>query len=141
MFTQLVESKPAGKRSKTGTVVSFVAHYGLILVVLYTSAEAADVDARPRDEKITFVQPKTVEPVKPKPPELIAAPLPTRAPSAFVAPIEVPSVLPDIDLTHAPTDPNTFRVKPQSAYYLVCPEVIADRPAVAAFRKWLLAQI
>ena len=34
-----------------------------------------------------------------------------------------------------------FRVKPQSAYYLVCPEVIADRPAVAAFRKWLLAQI
>jgi LysR family transcriptional regulator, glycine cleavage system transcriptional activator len=34
-----------------------------------------------------------------------------------------------------------FRVKPQSAYYLVCPEVIADRPAVAAFRKWLLAQV
>jgi LysR family glycine cleavage system transcriptional activator len=32
-------------------------------------------------------------------------------------------------------------VKPQSAYYLVCPEVIADRPAVAAFRKWLLAQV
>jgi LysR family transcriptional regulator, glycine cleavage system transcriptional activator len=34
-----------------------------------------------------------------------------------------------------------FQVKPQSAYYLVCPEVIADRPAVAAFRKWLLAQV
>jgi len=33
------------------------------------------------------------------------------------------------------------RVKPQSAYYLVCPEVIADRPAVAAFRKWLLQQV
>jgi LysR family glycine cleavage system transcriptional activator len=32
-------------------------------------------------------------------------------------------------------------VKPQSAYYLVCPEVIAERPAVAAFRKWLLAQV
>jgi LysR family glycine cleavage system transcriptional activator len=29
---------------------------------------------------------------------------------------------------------------PGSAYYLVCPEVIADRPAVAAFRKWLLEQ-
>jgi LysR family transcriptional regulator, glycine cleavage system transcriptional activator len=29
---------------------------------------------------------------------------------------------------------------PGSAYYLVCPEVIADRPAVAAFRNWLLAQ-
>jgi LysR family transcriptional regulator, glycine cleavage system transcriptional activator len=34
-----------------------------------------------------------------------------------------------------------FEVKPQSAYYLVCPEVIADRPPVAAFRKWLLAQV
>src|SRR2546427_636708 len=31
-------------------------------------------------------------------------------------------------------------LKPQSAYYLVCPEVIAERPAVAAFRKWLLEQ-
>jgi LysR family glycine cleavage system transcriptional activator len=37
-------------------------------------------------------------------------------------------------------EPFNVEVKPQSAYYLVCPEVIADRPAVAAFRKWLLAQ-
>jgi LysR family glycine cleavage system transcriptional activator len=36
--------------------------------------------------------------------------------------------------------PFDIEVKAQSAYYLVCPEVIADRPAVAAFRKWLLAQ-
>jgi len=36
--------------------------------------------------------------------------------------------------------PFDIEVKPQSAYYLVCPEVIADRPAVSAFRKWLLAQ-
>jgi len=37
--------------------------------------------------------------------------------------------------------PFEVEVKPQSAYYLVCPEVIADRPAVAAFRNWLLAQV
>jgi LysR family glycine cleavage system transcriptional activator len=35
-------------------------------------------------------------------------------------------------------EPFEVEVKPQSAYYLVCPEVIADRPAVVAFRKWLL---
>ena len=29
---------------------------------------------------------------------------------------------------------------PQAAYYLGGPEVIADRPAVAAFRAWLLEQ-
>ena len=34
--------------------------------------------------------------------------------------------------------PFAIEVKPRSAYYLVCAEVIADRPAVAAFRAWLL---
>jgi len=29
---------------------------------------------------------------------------------------------------------------PKSAYYLVCPEVISERPAVVAFRRWLLSQ-
>jgi LysR family glycine cleavage system transcriptional activator len=36
--------------------------------------------------------------------------------------------------------PFQVELKPRSAYYLVCPEVIADRIAVAAFRKWLLEQ-
>ena len=34
--------------------------------------------------------------------------------------------------------PFKVELKPQSAYYLVCPEVIAERPAVVAFRKWVL---
>lgn len=37
--------------------------------------------------------------------------------------------------------PFDIEMKPQSAYYLVCPEVVADRPAVVAFRKWLLEQV
>jgi LysR family transcriptional regulator, glycine cleavage system transcriptional activator len=36
--------------------------------------------------------------------------------------------------------PFEVEMKPQSSYYLVCPEVIADRPGVAAFRAWLLEQ-
>jgi LysR family transcriptional regulator, glycine cleavage system transcriptional activator len=36
--------------------------------------------------------------------------------------------------------PFKIELKPQSAYYLVCPEVIAGRPAVVAFRNWLLHQ-
>ena len=36
--------------------------------------------------------------------------------------------------------PFEIEIRPESAYYLVCPEVIADRPAVTAFRKWLLEQ-
>ena len=36
--------------------------------------------------------------------------------------------------------PFKVEVKPQGAYWLVCPEVIAGRPSVAAFRSWLLDQ-
>ena len=36
--------------------------------------------------------------------------------------------------------PFDIAVNPRSAYYLVCPEVIAERPAVQAFRAWLLRQ-
>lgn len=47
----------------------------------------------------------------------------------------------DADIaSHRLVAPFKVEVKPQSAYFLVCPEVIADRPAVAAFRKWLLEQ-
>jgi LysR family glycine cleavage system transcriptional activator len=37
--------------------------------------------------------------------------------------------------------PFEIEVKPQGSYWLVCPEVIADRPSVAAFRSWLLKQV
>ncbi|HEX6691800.1 MAG TPA: transcriptional regulator GcvA [Burkholderiales bacterium] len=37
--------------------------------------------------------------------------------------------------------PFQAELKPNSAYYLVCPEVIAERPAVQAFRNWLLKQM
>jgi LysR family transcriptional regulator, glycine cleavage system transcriptional activator len=35
-------------------------------------------------------------------------------------------------------EPFAIEVNPGSAYFMVCAEVIADRPAVAAFRAWLL---
>ena len=37
--------------------------------------------------------------------------------------------------------PFKVEMRPQFAYWLVCPEVIADRPAITAFRKWLLQQV
>jgi len=37
--------------------------------------------------------------------------------------------------------PFGIEVKPQGSYWLVCAEVIAERPAVAAFRQWLLKQV
>ena len=37
--------------------------------------------------------------------------------------------------------PLQVELKPSGAYWLVCPEVIAERPSVVAFRKWLLEQV
>ena len=110
MFTQLVESKPAGKRSTTGTALSFAAHYGLILVVLYTSAEAANVDNRPRVEKVQYLQAKKPEPPpqrRPEP-ELTAAPPIVKAVAPLMAPLEIPNALPEIDLTRPATDPELY---------------------------------
>jgi protein TonB len=109
MFTQLVESKPATRRGRVSAVLSFVAHYGLVLVVLYTSADARIVNEGPKPEKIVFTQQKVEEqPKQAPPPEIVVAPTPMKTSPLIVAPIEIPNALPEIDLTHAPTDPSQF---------------------------------
>lgn len=109
MFTQLVESKPERKRSTRSTVTSFVVHYGLVLGILYTSAEASGAGNERRDEAVTFVEPPKAEPqVKVQRPEVMAAPLPSRVPPVLTAPIDIPSGLPEIDLTKAPVDMQMF---------------------------------
>ena len=66
MFNNLVESKPKKTRKMGGTIFSFVAHYGLILLVIYTSAQAATQDDGPKQEKVEFVEVKKEEAPKPK---------------------------------------------------------------------------
>lgn len=110
MFNNLVESHAKNVRRPGVTVLSFVAHYGLVLSAIYTSAQAATLDDGPKQEKITFVDATKEPPPKSEPPpELVAAPLPPRTAPVLVAPIEIPSVLPDIDLKARVTDPNDFR--------------------------------
>jgi hypothetical protein len=58
MFNNLVESKPKKNKKMGGTVFSFIAHYGLILFVIYTSAQAATQDDGPKQEKVDFVEVK-----------------------------------------------------------------------------------
>ena len=56
MFNNLLESKKKKQRRLGGTVFSFVAHYGLVLLMIYASAQAAQQDDKPREEKIDFVE-------------------------------------------------------------------------------------
>ena len=114
MFNNLVESKPKKTRKMGGTIFSFVAHYGLILFVIYTSAQAATQDDGPKQEKVAFVEVKKEEAPKPKeppPPELVAAPPPPKGFQVLTAPVEIPNVLPDIDLTRRVTNEADFTGK------------------------------
>lgn len=114
MFNNLVESKPKKQRSLGGTIFSFVAHYGLVLFMIYASAQAATQKEGPKQEKVEFVEVKKEEAPKPKeppPPELVAAPPPPKGFQTLTAPIEIPDVLPDIDLTRRVTNAEDFTGK------------------------------
>lgn len=114
MFNNLVESKPKKSRRTGGTIFSFIAHYGLVLFVIYTSAQAAQQDDGPKQEKVAFVEVKKEEAPKPKeppPPELVAAPPPPKGFQVLTAPVEIPNVLPDIDLTRRVTNEADFTGK------------------------------
>ena len=105
MFNNLVESKPKKSRKMGGTIFSFVAHYGLILLVIYTSAQAATQDDGPKQEKVDFVEVKKEEAPKPKEPP------PPKGFQVLTAPVEIPNVLPDIDLTRRVTNEADFTGK------------------------------
>jgi protein TonB len=109
MFNNLLESKKKKQRRLGGTVFSFVAHYGLVLLMIYASAQAAQQDDKPREEKIDFVEVKKAK--EPPPPELTAAPPPPKGFQVLTAPVEIPDVLPDIDLTRRVTDEADFTGK------------------------------
>jgi protein TonB len=115
MFNNLVESKRKRQKSVGGTVFSTVAHIGLVMLAIYASAQAATKDEKPKEEKVDFVEVKKEEVKKeePPPPPDVAAPPPPKGFQVLTAPIEIPDVLPDIDLTKRVTDEADFTGKGQ----------------------------
>ena len=109
MFSNLVESKPKSIRRTGGTIFSFVAHYGLLLGMIYTSAEAARSADGPTVEDVAFVEPRPPEKqLEPRQPDLLTTLAPPKTVLLLIPPIEVPTSLPDIDLSHRVTDPGDF---------------------------------
>ena len=110
MFRTLVESDGKRRRRPGGTILSLLAHYALILGAIYASAEATTVADSPRMEKVEFIAEVEVKKPEPPPPEIAVAPPPARRTPLMIAPLVIPSVLPDIDLTQRATDPRDFIV-------------------------------
>ena len=108
MFRTLVESDAQRRRRPGGTMLSFVAHYALILAAIQASAEATTVGETRRQEKVVFIAEVEVKKPEPPPPDLVVAPPPPRRDPLMVAPLVIPTVLPEIDLSQRATDPRDF---------------------------------
>jgi len=118
MFNNLLESKPKKEKRGGGTVTSIVLHSIVVGLAVYATANAAIQNEKPRQEKIDFVEtpkdeppPPKDEPPPPPPPDIVAAPPPPKGFQVLTAPVEIPDVIPDIDLSKKVTDENDFSGK------------------------------
>ena len=118
MFNNLLESKPKKEKRSGGTVASIVFHSVIVGLAVYATANAAIKNEKPRQEKIDFVEtpkdeppPPKDEPPPPPPPDVVAAPPPPKGFQVLTAPVEIPDVIPDIDLSKKVTDEADFSGK------------------------------
>jgi protein TonB len=118
MFNNLIESKPKKQRSTAGTVTSVILHGILLSAAVYATAQATMEAEKPKEEKVEFVEMKKDEPPPPKnepppppPPEAVAAPPPPKGFQVLTAPVEIPDVIPKVDLSRKVVDEADFSGK------------------------------
>jgi protein TonB len=119
MFNNLLESKAKKQRSLGWNITSAAIVSGLIALSAYATAQAAIENDKPREEKIQFAEVKPEEPPPPKdeppppppPKDVVAAPPPPKGFQVLTAPVEIPDVIPEIDLSKKVTDEADFSGK------------------------------
>jgi protein TonB len=117
MFSNLLESKPKKQRTLGGAVISTVLHAVLITAAVFGTMQAREQLEKPKEEKVEFVEMKKDEPPPPEPekapppPDVVAAPPPPKGFQVLTAPVEIPDVIPDVDLTKAVTNEEDFSGK------------------------------
>jgi periplasmic protein TonB len=114
MFDNLLESNAKKERRTGGTIASFVIHTILIAGASYGTMQAKEELEKPKAEKVEFVEVKKAEepppePEKaPPPPDVVAAPPIAKGFQVLTAPIKIPDVLPEIDLSKSVTNEADF---------------------------------
>ncbi len=109
MFNNLLESKPQKQRSLGSNILSLVIHTVLIYLAVEATLQATQ-EKEKIEEKVNFVEVKKDEPPPPKPPPAQAPP-PPQSFQVLTAPVNIPNVLPDIDLTAKLTNEADFSGK------------------------------
>ena len=117
MFNKLVASqgKKRGGWNPTTIAISIGLHALLIAGAVYASVRAP-LEAAQEEELVTFVDipeeapPAAEEPPPPPPPEVepAATPPPPKGFQELIPPIEPPAVIPDVDNSLPPVNPEDF---------------------------------
>jgi len=140
MFDNLIESKAKKQRRAGGIVFSAVLHLVVITAAIYGTLQAKDAIEKPKAEKVEFVEmkkkdepPPPKEEPKPPPPDVVMKAPPPKGFQVLTAPIKIPDVLPDIDLSKKVTNEEDFSGKGQAggiAKGVVggTPQPVSDQP-------------
>ena len=116
MLNNLLESKPQKQRSTGGAIMSGVLHVIIIALAVKATLNAGQ-KVEKAEQKIDFVEVKKDEPPPPKdepkppPPDVTVAPPPPKGFQVLTAPVNIPDVLPEIDLSKKLTNENDFTGK------------------------------
>ena len=118
MFNNLIESKAKKQKSLGATITSVLINTSLIGLGVYATANAAIEAEKPKEEKVEFVEMKKDEPPPPKeepppppPPDVVAAPPTPKGFQVLQAPVEIPDIMPEVDLSKKVTDEADFSGK------------------------------
>ena len=116
MFDQLLETKAQKQKKSGGTVISIILHTLFVAGAIYATNKTAQALEKPKEEKVTVVEnKKEPEPEKPKeqpkPQEVVAQVAPPKGFQVLTPPIDVPDVIPDVDLSRKATDEADFSGK------------------------------
>lgn len=108
MFENLIETKPNKPKTLKGMAISVVVHIVLTGGAVYGTLQAKEAIEKPKAETVEFVEMKKEEP--PPPPEPLEV-VPPKGFQVLIAPIKIPDVLPEIDLSQKATDEADFSGK------------------------------
>jgi protein TonB len=102
MFTNLLESRAKTQRSFGGSFTSLVMHSGMIVLAIQATLHAGQRRDE-RETKVEFAEVRKDEPMPPKIREVRVA-VPPKGFQTLSAPVNIPDVLPEIDLSRKPTN-------------------------------------
>jgi len=118
MFNNLIESQAKSQKRAGGSFMSIVAHTAIVAGLIAVTKGAGIVEKEEKVEKLEFVEVKKDEPKPPEPetpppppPDAVAAPPPPKGFQVLSAPVEIPNIIPEIDLSKKVTDEADFSGK------------------------------